>query len=110
MGGPARGASGLASGGTASEVERFYGRLGIEITAGKTGWASCRCFLPGHKDAHASMSVNLSSGAWRCHGCSTTGSAYSAARALGWSEPDAHELAKSHGLWIAGPPRFGSRR
>jgi hypothetical protein len=110
MDGYASGAPGFASGGTASEAERFYSRLGIKITAGKTGWASCRCFLPGHKDAHASMSVNLSSGAWRCHGCKTTGSAYAAARALGWSEPDARELAKSHGLWIAGRPRFGFRR
>jgi hypothetical protein len=111
MGGHTNGAPGFASGSTAptSETERFYDRLGVTLTPGKTGWASCRCFLPGHRDEHASMSVNLESGAWRCHGCKRTGSAYDAARTLGWDEKPARELARSHGLWAVGRPRFPKR-
>lgn len=35
------------------------------------GWAPCRC--PFHKDQHASASVNLVTGAFRCHGCNSKG-------------------------------------
>jgi hypothetical protein len=92
------------------EAERFYDRLGIRIRPGRTGWAACRCFLPEHADRHASASVNLTSGAWRCHTCNRTGSAYDAARALGLSEQAARELAREHGLWVSGRPRFGRSR
>jgi hypothetical protein len=111
MGGFADGAPGFAPGGTAptTETERYYNRLGVTIKPGRTGWASCRCFLPGHPDRHASASVNLASGAWRCHACKRTGSAYDAARAHGWNEADARQLAREHGLWVTGRPRFPRR-
>jgi hypothetical protein len=105
------GAPGFASGGTAPtpETKRFYDRLGVTITPGRTGWASCKCFLTGHRDKHDSMSVNMLSGAWRCHRCKRTGSAYDAARALGWDQHAARELAASHGVWITGRARLPRR-
>ncbi len=110
MAGYADGAPGASSGGTApTAAERFYARLGWRLRLGNTGWAATRCFLPGHRDRHASASINLASGAWRCHTCKRTGSAYDAARALGWAEHDARELAREHGLWLAGRPRFPRR-
>ena len=36
-----------------------------------SGWAQCRC--PFHEDKHASASVNLSTGGFRCHGCGVKG-------------------------------------
>lgn len=36
-----------------------------------SGWAACRC--PFHNDKHASASVNLTTGAFRCHGCDAKG-------------------------------------
>lgn len=36
-----------------------------------SGWAACCC--PFHQDKHASASVNLQSGAFRCHACGARG-------------------------------------
>lgn len=38
------------------------------LRIGRDGWARARC--PFHEDNHASLSVNLNHGGWRCHaGC-----------------------------------------
>lgn len=59
-----------------------------------------RCFYPEHDDASPSMSVNLKTGLYMCHGCQRSGNAITYARDI--LDLDYDALAKQFGLkrWI----------
>ena len=84
------------------QVRGFYTTLGIELPAWSTREAPVRCFA--QPDAHnradrsPSCSINLTSGAWNCHGCGAHGGAYDAALAIGHTPRSAMELLIAHGL------------
>ena len=42
----------------------------------RPGWRPIRCPNPDHDDAHASASINLDEGAFKCHGCGAGGDAW----------------------------------
>ena len=83
-------------------VRAFYAALDIELPAWSTREAPVRCFA--QPDAHnradrsPSCSVNLTSGAWNCHGCAAHGGPYDAALATGHTPRSAMELLIEHGL------------
>ena len=85
-----------------AQVRAFYAALDIELPAWSTREAPVRCFA--QPDAHnradrsPSCSVNLTSGAWNCHGCAAHGGAYDAALATGHTPRSAMELLIAHGL------------
>ena len=87
------------------DVVGFYRALGIELpTWGGARNASVRCFADpeahAHHDRSKSMSVELQTGAFRCHGgsCGARGGAYDAALVLGRSPREAIELMIRFGL------------
>jgi hypothetical protein len=92
-----------------ADVPGFYNRLGVVLPNNHREWVGVRCFLPGHQDRHASSSVNLENGAWKCFTCNVSGGPYKAALARGYTSADATELVRHHGLWrekpSAAPPR-----
>src|SRR6516164_8412073 len=51
-----------------------------------------------HGDRSPSCSVNLTSGAWNCHGCGAAAGAYDAALAVGHIPRSAIDLMVAHGL------------
>ncbi len=85
-----------------ADTRGFYRALGIELP----GWAStnapARCFADPdahqREDRNPSTSINLTSGAWHCHGCGARGGAYDAALTLGHTPRSAIELMIRHGL------------
>jgi hypothetical protein len=85
-----------------ADIRGFYRALGIELPSWSTQEAPTRCFADpdAHRaeDRHPSTSVNLSHGAWCCHGCGAAGGAYDAALAVGHAPRDAVELMIRHGL------------
>src|SRR5437588_8547261 len=84
------------------DVRGFYEALGVDLPTWSEREAPVRCFA--NPDAHnrgdrsPSTSVNLTSGAWYCHGCGACGGAYDAALAVGHAPRSAIELMISHGL------------
>jgi DNA primase len=50
---------------------RTYYERALSITAGRSGWRTVRC--PFHNDKHASLSVHLDHGGFRCHACGAKG-------------------------------------
>ncbi|MHB8659376.1 MAG: toprim domain-containing protein [Solirubrobacteraceae bacterium] len=96
---------------TPPDVRAFYAALGIQLPVWSACEAPVRCFS--HPDAHnhadrsPSCSVNLTSGAWNCHGCGAHGGAYDAATAVGHTPRSAMDLLISHGL--AEPRTAGPR-
>lgn len=87
---------------TVSAVREFYARLGITLLRAVGSEAPARCFASpdAHRceDRHPSMSVNLESGAWLCHGCGARGGAYDAALLRGHTPRSAMDLLISYGL------------
>ena len=85
-----------------ADIRGFYTALGVPLP----GWAganvSVRCFADpeahARGDRHPSCSVNLTHGAWHCHGCGASGGAYDAAIYQGHSGRSAIDLMISHGL------------
>jgi len=88
-----------------ADIRGFYEELEIPLL----GWAGtprdeapARCFAD--PDAHRrgdrdpSVSVNLTSGAWNCHGCGASGGAFDAALVCGHSARSAIDLMIRHGL------------
>ena len=90
-----------AIGGSVSEL---YASLGVELRDRGASEAPVRCFANpaahSHDDRNASCSVNMLTGLWHCKGCGESGNAYRAAVALGRSETQARDLAKSYGLFL----------
>ncbi len=96
---------------SALDVRGFYAALGVQLPAWATREAPVHCFADA--DAHnradrtPSCSVNLTSGAWNCHGCGACGGAYDAALATGHTPRSTMDLLISHGLAM---PRTPDRR
>lgn len=99
------------------DVRGFYEALGVELPGWAQREAPARCFAAADShnrdDRSPSTSVNLTSGAWYCHGCGAHGGAYDAALAVGHSPRSAVELMIDHGLIeprVDGPvPRVARR-
>lgn len=85
-----------------SAVREFYARLGITLLRAVGSEAPARCFASpqAHRreDRQPSVSVNLETGAWLCHGCGARGGAYDAALLRGNTPRSAMDLLISHGL------------
>ena len=85
-----------------ADIRGYYQRLGIHLPAQARLDASVRCFA--NPDAHRredrnpSCSVNLVSGAWKCHACGARGGAYDAAWRTGYTPRAAIDLMIAHGL------------
>jgi hypothetical protein len=85
-----------------ADIRGFYQRLGIQLPERPCFEAFVRCFA--NPDAHRredrdpSCSVNLVSGAWKCHGCGAGGGAYDAAWRKGYSPRAAIDLMIAYGL------------
>lgn len=84
-------------------VKDFYAVLGVSLPDGGSD-VSVQCFsntvAHKHDDRVKSCSVSLGTGLWKCHGCGEAGNAFAAARSRGYSERDAAQLAKDHGLFM----------
>jgi hypothetical protein len=78
-----------------ADIRRYYAALGIALPTWASENANVRCFADPdahhHGDRHASCSVNLTTGAYNCHGCSAHGGAYDAALELGHTPRSAIE-------------------
>lgn len=85
-----------------ADIRGFYAALGVQLPRPERENVSVRCFTnaDGHSrgDRDPSCSVNLTSGAWNCHGCGAAGGAYDAALALGLSERSGVDLLVRFGL------------
>jgi hypothetical protein len=85
-----------------ADIRGFYNELGIPLPGWSRTEAPARCFAD--PDAHRrddrdpSVSVNLISGAWHCHGCGARGGAYDAALTTGHSPRTAIDLMIAHRL------------
>lgn len=85
-----------------ADIRGFYAALGVQLP----GWAgadvSVRCFAdPGahsRGDRDPSCSINLTHGAWNCHGCGASGGPFDAAVCRGHTARSAVELMILHGL------------
>jgi hypothetical protein len=97
----------------AADVRGLYAALGVPLPAWAHTEAPVRCFTNPdahrHQDRNPSCSVNLSSGAFNCHGCGAHGGAYDAALASGRSPREAIDLMVGHGLIERRPRRDGPR-
>ena len=85
-----------------ADIRGYYQRLGIQLPVNARLEASVRCFAdPGahrREDRDPSCSVNLVSGAWKCHACGARGGAYDAAWRKGYTPRAAIDLMIAHGL------------
>jgi Toprim-like len=85
-----------------ADIRGYYERLGIHLPAQARIEASVRCFADpaAHRreDRDPSCSVNLVSGAWKCHACGARGGAYDAAWRKGYSPRAAIDLMIAYGL------------
>ena len=85
-----------------ADIRGYYQRLGIQLPERPCFEASVRCFAnPGahrREDRDPSCSVNMVSGAWKCHACGARGGAYDAAWRTGYTPRDAIDLMIAHGL------------
>jgi DNA primase len=85
-----------------ADIRGFYASLGIQLPGWANGNAYIRCFAD--PDAHTnadrkpSMSVNLTTGAWKCHGCGAKGGAYEAALIHNHAERAAMDLLIRYGI------------
>jgi hypothetical protein len=85
-----------------ADIRGFYDHLGIALPGWSRLEAPARCFAG--PDAHhrgdrdPSVSVNLVTGAWHCHGCGAEGGAFDAALARGHSPRSAIDLMIRFGL------------
>lgn len=87
-----------------SDVRGFFTEIGVEVPLSAGDDVSVRCFANPdahtHSDRSKSCVLNLISGLWHCHGCSTSGNAYKAALAVNLPEPYARVLAQRFGLFL----------
>ncbi len=85
-----------------ADIRGYYTALGIDLPAWTQEQASARCFAAPdahqHEDRHPSCSVNLTTGAFNCHGCGAHGGAYDAALARGHTPRSAIDLMIAHDL------------
>jgi hypothetical protein len=85
-----------------ADIRGFYQRLGVQLPKHPCFEASVRCFAdPGahrREDRDPSCSVNLVSGAWKCHACGAHGGAYDAAWRKGYTPRAAIDLMIAYGL------------
>jgi len=85
-----------------ADIRGYYERLGIQLPAQARIEASVRCFAnpAAHRreDRNPSCSVNLLSGAWKCHACGARGGAYDAAWRTGYTPRAAIDLMIAYGL------------
>ena len=85
-----------------ADIRGYYERLGIHLPAQARIEASVRCFADpaAHRreDRDPSCSVNLVSGAWKCHACGACGGAYDAAWCKGYTPRAAIDLMIAYGL------------
>jgi len=85
-----------------ADIRGYYTALGIDLPAWTQEQASVRCFADPdahqHEDRNPSCSVNLTTGAFNCHGCSAHGGAYDAALARGHTPRAAIDLMITHDL------------
>jgi len=85
-----------------ADIRGYYQALGIQLPGWAKHEASVRCFADPdahqHEDHNPSCSVNLTTGAWNCHGCGAHGGAYDAALAQGHTPRTAIDLMIAHGL------------
>ena len=85
-----------------ADIRGFYTTLGIPLPSWAGANVSVRCFAD--PEAHArsdrdpSCSINLTHGAWHCHGCGASGGPYDAAIHQGHTSRSAIDLMISHGL------------
>jgi hypothetical protein len=85
-----------------ADIRGFYQSLGIELPERPCFEASVRCFADpsAHRreDRNPSCSVNLVSGAWKCHACGADGGAYDAAWRKRYTPRAAIDLMIAYGL------------
>lgn len=55
--------------------------LGVQVRD-RSGWQSIKCIDPRHHDRHASASINLTIGRYKCHACGLSGDGYDMAHEL----------------------------
>ena len=85
-----------------ADIRGYYQQLGIRLPEQAHVEAPVRCFAD--PDAHRredrdpSCSVNLVSGAWKCHACGARGGAYDAAIARGHTPRSAIDLMIAYAL------------
>jgi len=85
-----------------ADIRGYYHELGIQLPETSRTNISVRCFAdPGahrREDRDPSCSVNLVSGAWKCHACGARGGAYDAAWRKGYTPRAAIDLMIAYGL------------
>lgn len=54
--------------------KQFYEHFGVKLKESGGDHKPCKC--PFHGDSHESMSVNIKTGQYKCHGCDESGNAY----------------------------------
>jgi Toprim-like len=85
-----------------ADIRGFYQRLGVQLPERPCFEASVRCFAdPGahrREDRNPSCSINVVSGAWKCHACGADGGAYDAAWRKGYTPRAAIDLMIAYGL------------
>jgi hypothetical protein len=85
-----------------ADIRGYYQRLGIQLPERPCFEASVRCFanpaMHRREDRDPSCSVNLVSGAWKCHACGADGGAYDAAWRKGYTPRAAIDLMIAYGL------------
>ena len=86
----------------AADVRGFYSELGVKVPPSAQTNVDLRCFAEGdaHKngDRKPSLSLNVETGQWHCHGCGASGGTYKAALALGRDKAAALRLEERFGL------------
>ncbi len=84
------------------DVRGFYGELGVKVPQSAQTNVDLRCFAEGdaHKngDRKPSLSLNVETGQWHCHGCGASGGTYKAAIAFGLDKAAALRLEERFGL------------
>lgn len=85
-----------------ADIRGFYAALGLHLPDWATVEASVHCFADpdAHRraDRNPSCRVNLTHGAWTCHGCGASGGPYDAAINQGHTSRSAIDLMICHGL------------
>jgi len=85
-----------------ADIRGYYTALGIDLRTWAQEQASVRYFAGTdahqHEDRNPSCSVNLTTGAFNCHGCGAHGGAYDAALARGHTPRAAIDLMITHDL------------
>jgi hypothetical protein len=85
-----------------ADIHGYYAALGIQLPSWTAADVSVRCFAgpEAHRrdDHDPSCSINLTHGAWNCHGCGASGGPYDAAIHQGCTSRTAIDLMIRHGL------------